>query len=177
MTLFQHPPCRSDAESFRAGPYAPRVQLIVPLRRWGYRAAYTALRGYWFLTHPQTSGVKCVLTDGDQVLLVRHTYGPRVWDLPGGSVRRAEDPAAAATREMHEELGVRIEHWTPLGQIEIAIEHRIDHVHCFHAELSSPELVIDHGELAATRWFARDDLPPDLGRYSRAILTKLDSAP
>jgi 8-oxo-dGTP pyrophosphatase MutT (NUDIX family) len=148
------------------------VDLIIPLRRCGYRAAYAALRGYWFVARPHTSGVKCVVTDGDRVLLVRHTYGPRVWDLPGGSIKRGETAIAAASREMIEELGLSIASWRPLGQIEVAIDHRLDCVHCFQAELHAPDLVIDHGELAATRWFFRHELPKDLGRYSRRILDR-----
>jgi 8-oxo-dGTP pyrophosphatase MutT (NUDIX family) len=144
--------------------------MIIPLRRWGYRAAYAALRGYWFIARPQTRGVKCVLTDGDQVLLVRHTYGPRSWDLPGGTIKRGETAAAAASREMDEELGIRVASWRSLGQYEVAVDHRRDVVHCFHAELHAPDLVVDQGELAATGWFRRHELPRDLGRYSRRIL-------
>jgi 8-oxo-dGTP pyrophosphatase MutT (NUDIX family) len=149
------------------------MELILPLRRLGYRAAYAALRGYWFVTRPETSGVKCVLTDGDLVLLVRHTYGPRDWDLPGGSIKRGEDAADAASREMAEELGISVGDWRPLGKFEVAVDHRRDVVHCFHAELRAPDLVVDHGELAATRWFCRDQLPDDLGRYSRRILDRV----
>jgi 8-oxo-dGTP pyrophosphatase MutT (NUDIX family) len=152
--------------------YPDDVDLIVPLRRWGYRAAYAGLRGYWFIARPQTRGVKCVLTDGDRVLLVRHTYGPPGWDLPGGSIKRGETAAAAASREMSEELGITVASWRTLGRYEIAIDHRRDVVHCFQAELDGPELVVDHGELAATRWFPKHELPRDLGRYSRRILER-----
>ncbi len=98
-------------------------------------------------------GVKCVLTDGDQVLLVRHTYGPRAWDLPGGAIKRSESPAEAARREMSEELGVSIDDWQPLGELVLTIDRREDRVHCFQAELSDPALDIDLGELAAASWF------------------------
>jgi 8-oxo-dGTP pyrophosphatase MutT (NUDIX family) len=146
------------------------VELTVPLRRLGYRAAYVALRGYWFLARPQTSGVKCVLTDGDRVLLVRHTYGSRAWDLPGGSVKSGESPVDTARREMREELGVDLDGWRPLGELELAIDHRRDRVHCFQAELYSPgELKLDLGELSAARWFDRGQLPK-VGPYTRRIL-------
>jgi 8-oxo-dGTP pyrophosphatase MutT (NUDIX family) len=146
------------------------VELTVPLRRLGYRTAYVALRGYWFLARPQTNGVKCVLTEGDQVLLVRHTYGSRAWDLPGGSVKSGESPADAATREMQEELGVQVDGWQRLGELQIAIDHRRDRVHCFRAELPAPpELELDLGELSAAQWFDRGRLP-QVGRYTRQIL-------
>jgi 8-oxo-dGTP pyrophosphatase MutT (NUDIX family) len=150
--------------------YPDRVELTLPLRRLGYRAAYAALRGYWFVARPQTNGVKCVLTDGQKVLLVRHTYGRRDWDLPGGSVKSGESPADTARREMREELGVDVAGWQRLGELVVAIDHRRDHVHCFHAELyEPPQLKLDLGELSAAEWFDRRQLPK-LGRYTQQIL-------
>jgi 8-oxo-dGTP pyrophosphatase MutT (NUDIX family) len=149
------------------------VDLPVPLIRFGYRLAYLGLRVYWFLFRPEVSGVKCVITDADRVLLVRHTYGPNGWDLPGGSVKRGEEPVTAASREMNEELGVSIDDWRSLGVLSLNVDHRKDRLHCFHAELHSPQIVMDHGELAEVGWFERDQLPPKLGRYTRPILAKL----
>jgi 8-oxo-dGTP pyrophosphatase MutT (NUDIX family) len=148
---------------------AARELLPVPVQRLGYRGAYWLLRIYWMLFRPSVTGVKCVLTDGDQVLLVRHSYGPRTWDLPGGSVKAGEEPADTARREMHEELGVAIEQWQPLGHLQIVIEHRRDCIHLFQAELHDPPLSIDRGELLAANWFSRAQLP-HLGRYTRQIL-------
>ncbi|WP_280378392.1 NUDIX hydrolase [Nocardia wallacei] len=42
---------------------------------------------------------------GEEVLLVRKTYGNR-WDIPGGYVDRGESPADACERELREELGL-----------------------------------------------------------------------
>jgi 8-oxo-dGTP pyrophosphatase MutT (NUDIX family) len=145
-------------------------QLAVALRRPAYRLAYALLRLYWFIARPSVLGVKCVLTDGDRVLLVRHTYGAAEWVLPGGAVKRGEHPLAAARREMHEELGVAVENWTPLGVLTGRLHHRRDTIHCFHAELGDPVLDLDRGEIAAAGWFPRDSLPADLGGYVRPIL-------
>jgi 8-oxo-dGTP pyrophosphatase MutT (NUDIX family) len=148
------------------------VKLPVPVRRLGYRCAYAVLRVYWFVIRPEASGVKCVLTDGDRVLLVRHTYGHRGWDLPGGSVKRGEAPKAAARREMHEELGLCIEDLQPLGEFEVTVNRHLDHVNCFQSELSGAPITIDRGELDDARWFHRQALPTDLGRYARRILAR-----
>jgi ADP-ribose pyrophosphatase YjhB (NUDIX family) len=153
------------------------VWLPVPIQRLGYRVAYAVLRTWWFIRRPKLSGVKCVLTDGNEVLLVRHTYGPRAWDLPGGGIKRGEAPATAARREMTEELGVSIDDWRPLGTVTVIVDHRRDLVHCFQAQAPERELTIDRGELAAAGWFDRDGLPSDLGRYAGRILAYVPEPP
>jgi 8-oxo-dGTP pyrophosphatase MutT (NUDIX family) len=152
--------------------YAALVRPPVPLLRFAYRAAHVAMRGYWFVRRPKVDGVKCVLTDGAQVLLVRHTYGDREWDLPGGSVRRGELPVNAARREMKEELGLTIEDWSSLGRMLARMHHRRDTLHCFQAELDDPSITMHPGELAAVKWFSRRQLPHDLGVNVRRILAR-----
>ena len=152
------------------------MRLPIPVRRWGYRCAYSLLRVYWLLAHPEVRGVKCVLTNGDDVLLVRHTYGDREWDLPGGRIRRDEPPANTARREMHEELGVLIDDWAPLGEVSGTVDHRRDRMQCFEAEMRDGRIEIDRGELAVVDWFPRERLPDDLGRYVREILSRSSGA-
>src|SRR3954463_5938324 len=72
----------------------------------GYRLALLLLRASWVLARAKSSGLRCVTRPGDEILLVRHSYGDRRWMLPGGRVRRGEDAAATARREMAQELGV-----------------------------------------------------------------------
>lgn len=114
--------------------------------------------------------MKCVLTDGDNVLLVRHTYGKREWDLPGGGIKRDEGPEDAARREIEEELGVRIEAWRDLGFLGATEYHRNDTIFCFQAEVNGQPLTIERGEIDAVRWFPRRRLPRDRGRYVRRIV-------
>jgi 8-oxo-dGTP pyrophosphatase MutT (NUDIX family) len=151
---------------------APSLPPKVAVRRLGYRLAYASLRVYWFGRRPSVHGVKCVLTDRDLVLLVRHTYGPAEWLLPGGAIKRREIPISAARREMREELGIDIEDWTALGEVTGRVHHRRDTLHCFQAELRDPVLRLDPGELAAARWFSRRELPPRLGGYVHPILAR-----
>jgi 8-oxo-dGTP pyrophosphatase MutT (NUDIX family) len=136
------------------------VPLSVTVQRMGYRLAYRLLQVFWLLARPSQRGVKCLLSHGDQILLVRHTYGPREWDLPGGMVKRGEDPADTARREMHEELGVRPPRWTELGSVQASLENRHDTIHIFGAELASPSVVVDRTELDVAQWFSPGELPP-----------------
>jgi 8-oxo-dGTP pyrophosphatase MutT (NUDIX family) len=130
------------------------------------------LRVYWFVARPHTRGVKCVVRHDGRVLLVRHTYGDRAWDLPGGTAQRGEEPAATARRELHEELGVepvnmrllRSMHWRPLG--------KHDDVSLFVVDVEGASLEVDGAEIAATRWAAPDALGPDVTRLARAVIAR-----
>jgi 8-oxo-dGTP pyrophosphatase MutT (NUDIX family) len=149
------------------------MALTVQARRAAIRVAYAGIRTYWFLARPQLVGVKCIVTHGDDVLLVRHSYGNRDWDLPGGTVKRHELPRHAARREMEEELGRRIEGWVDLGELFVNTNHHDDNLHLFTAHVTDRHLDLDLTELAEADWFAPDALPTDLGRYVRPILARL----
>ena len=146
------------------------------VRRQAYRVGYRIVEIYWFLRRPAVEGVKCVLTDRDRVLLVRHTYGPPGWDLPGGAMKRGESPMSAAQREMREELGVSIEDWVAVGQIFTTAFWRRDTIHCLRSELRAPAITIDRGELEAATWFPQNALPTDLSRLTNAILGRVVTA-
>jgi 8-oxo-dGTP pyrophosphatase MutT (NUDIX family) len=152
------------------------VPLQIKLARLGYRAAYRVLQAWWFLRRPEAHGVKCVLTQGERVLLVRHTYGRPNWDLPGGAVKRRELPLEAARREMSEELGVGELDWTALGEYRARENRRRDVLHCFRASLESGELDVDPVEIEATSWFARNGLPPNVSPNVAPVLALLGSS-
>ena len=63
--------------------------------RWIYRLATI----YWWVTRPMIVGVRVLLIQGDQVMLVRHTYQD-YWYLPGGSVKKGEMPIMMIARSM-----------------------------------------------------------------------------
>ncbi len=142
------------------------------MRRWGYRLAYRGLQVFWFVARPSKRGVKCLLTHGDEILLVRHTYGRRAWDLPGGAMKRHELPVVTARREMAEELGVHDAAWRELGEVQGRVDRRHDTIYCFTAELASTALTIDPVELAGADWFPRAALPADLGPYVVPVVSR-----
>ena len=148
------------------------MPLPVAVRRLAYRVAYRVLQVIWLVRRPAKVGVKCLLVNDRRILLVRHTYGDRVWDLPGGALRRREAPLDGARREMREELGVGDATWTSLGAVHGTVHHRRDTIHCYRADLPSPALTLDLGELAVAQWFAPARLPDDLGPYVASIVAR-----
>ena len=149
----------------------------VALLRLAYRIAYRLLNAYAFVRRPRVRGTMCLVRDGHgRVLLVRHTYGDRAaWELPGGWVGRTEKPIDAARREAFEELGVRIEHWEPLGAIEGLWHFKHERLTFFAGGWPGGAATIDPVEIAEARWFALDDLPPALGEGTAAVITALDA--
>jgi 8-oxo-dGTP pyrophosphatase MutT (NUDIX family) len=139
-----------------------------------YRVAFRLLQLRMIVLPGRGRGVKCVLTHGDEVLLVRHTYGPRqTWQLPGGGAVRGEDSMHAATREMEEELGLRGLRWRELRSMEMRLERMPVRVTCVHAELDDPTVRPDPVEIAQARWFALDELPARLGAEVEPLLDLL----
>lgn len=150
------------------------MKLPVPVRRIAYRIAHFGLRTYWRLLRPHTRGVKCVVRDGDAVLFVRHAYGDRrSWQLPGGGMKRGEDPRDTAAREAREELGLDLADWTKLGEIEAHSEGKHTTFICFEGHPPGRAVTLDAGEIEEARWFERAELPARIGLDARVVLDGL----
>ena len=72
---------------------------------------------------------------------------------------------------MREELGVEIDDWRALGQLHARTQRHRQTIDVFGAELSSPTLTLDLGEIAVAAWFERDRLPLDMSPFLAPILT------
>ena len=71
----------------------------------------------WLLNARFVVGAVAIIEDADgRVLIARHTYRSRApWALPGGWVRRGEDPSGTIVREMLEETGLTVEVLAPVA--------------------------------------------------------------
>jgi ADP-ribose pyrophosphatase YjhB (NUDIX family) len=101
-----------------------------------------------------------LIAPDDRVLLVQQRYRDG-WGLPGGFLHRREEPAAAARREVREEIGVDIGEPTGLPaavrtpdrrHFSLVFRHEVDEPIVTRARPTSVEIV----ECA---WFALDALP------------------
>ena len=114
------------------------------------------------------------MRDGGQVLFVRHTYGNRgSWEIPGGGLRRGEDPEAAVRREMAEELGVELRDLRKVEELEVTGQHKRTLLHCFTAGTGGAEVRLAAAEIAEARWAPADAPPQPLGPDALAILDRV----
>lgn len=104
-----------------------------PLHRATLRVAY-GLRHRWRLLARQRIDGVSVIAHGScgGILLVRHSYGPAVWALPGGGMSPNEHPLAAAAREIREELGCALEN----PRLVARLDEEVSGSH--HVGISSP---------------------------------------
>jgi NAD+ diphosphatase len=131
------------------------------------------MRVYWFVVRPKTTGVKCVLTRGEEVLLVRHEYGRRdVWDLPGGGVKRGESGAEAARREVREEVGCDVVGWRHVGTFHLQVDRKDNKIHGFAAAATGADVAVDGIEIAEARWFESGRLPSPRAPWVSAFAAK-----
>lgn len=150
------------------------LRLIPPgLHRAGLRLAHALRRRWWRLARPRLEGVSIAAFDGDgRVLLVRHSYGTRRWCLPGGGLRKGEDPQAAAAREFAEELGVAVTDLSLAGVSDEILHGAANRVRLYAGTLTEMPRP-DGRELVDARFFALDALPAPCSETVAARLRHL----
>ncbi|MEO6988209.1 MAG: NUDIX domain-containing protein [Aquihabitans sp.] len=113
--------------------------------------------------------------DGD-ILLVRHIYRQN-WGVPGGLLKRGEDAADGARREVFEEVGLAVD---LVGEPTVAIDadpQRVDVIYRGRPTVGAdPDSASPRSpEIVETRWFSRESLP-DLQHETSGALIRLARA-
>lgn len=144
--------------------------LPAPVHRALYRVAFSARHHFRRILKRPIFGVGIVLRDEEgRLMLVRHSYGPEHWALPGGGHSRREDPATAVRREIREELALEI---AELELVEV-FEERLSgapHRSSLFAGIALGEPRPDRREVVAVHYFARNELPEPLAAATRKRL-------
>jgi len=114
--------------------------------------------------------VKCLLLNGENILLVRQVKDhDNFWIAPGGKCEVGETLSACLIREMIEELNLSIESTDQFTEFDSEWQGRKDRLHCFACQVSGREFVINPQEIREAQWFHLNALPP-LGPTTMKIL-------
>ncbi len=117
--------------------------------------------GIWFMVKIMPPRTRIVVVYDKKILLTKDWLGAGDWTLPGGGLRRGEDPAEGAARELMEETGIKIspEHYKKLGMKTLKGRGIISHNHCFYLHLShKPRIYLHKPEILAYKWVSYEDL-------------------
>jgi 8-oxo-dGTP pyrophosphatase MutT (NUDIX family) len=110
------------------------------------------------------SGISVIVTNpAGEVMLLRHSYGPKAWGLPGGGMAKGEDPAECARRELSEEVGLTVQELEPIGVLKETLSGSPHTSHVFTVQVSQTPKP-DGREILEARFFAVDALPDLLTR-------------
>lgn len=148
------------------------IEALLPrfLHRMLLRLAY-ALRHRWRMIRkaPLVGVAMIVRNDRGQVLLVRHSYGPPMWALPGGGARRGEEPIAVALRELQEELGCSGTNPRLVGSFEEVLSGSPHTAHLIEVTVNGA-IRPDRREVNEAVFFEPGALPHDINPYAEKRL-------
>ncbi|NMW32217.1 NUDIX domain-containing protein [Altererythrobacter sp. RZ02] len=141
-----------------------------PLHRLLLPAAHN-VRHFWRVWRKQKiEGCTVIVTNPrGEVLLLRHSYGPKGWGLLGGGLDRNEAPEAAAFRELREEIGCEATVMTRLGTMAEEISGSPHIAHVFTTMIDAVP-VPDQREIVEAKFFPAHSLPEPLGVITRRRL-------
>lgn len=120
-----------------------------------------------------TVGAMCFIERSDgQLLLVRHAYRNR-WGVPGGLLKRGEDAADGARREVFEEVGLAID---LVGEPRVVVDAEPQRVDLVYRAVPAPGADVEavapgSPEILEARWFPRDGLPELQHETAGALVT------
>jgi ADP-ribose pyrophosphatase YjhB (NUDIX family) len=144
-------------------------QLVEGVLRRAFPAALAVRHLGRRIARPVTVGVRALIIEREQVLLIR-THGSQKWTMPGGGVKRGEALREAAEREAWEETGCKVESGRLLGIYINVHEGMTNHVAVFVCRPLNPPTGTFNLEIVEARYWPINALPPTVSSGLRRRL-------
>ncbi len=139
---------------------SPRIDLTDRAWRLAYWVGFRVARAWWRVRRPHHHGAVVAIWLDGMILGVRQSYTSRL-SWPGGGIRRGEDPAHAAQRELQEEIGLSVAaaDLRLVRQMICRTDNRHDHVCIFELHLTTPPaLKLDGREITRAHFMLPQDM-------------------
>lgn len=128
----------------------------------GGRAAHGLMLPILRIYIRHTRRAYVVFAQEAQLLLIKNWFGDGKWGLPGGGIKKGESPPEAATRELEEELRIRLQpsdlHLITSGRWKtdnLGFRYFI-----YISTIAVEQFEIDRKELVLAKWVNAKDLTP-----------------
>lgn len=119
------------------------------------RALYLLFGIYMFFDRRRRFAVTGFIFFGNELLLVRHSYGNPNWLPVGGFIKVEEGAEEGLRREVREEVGLELERVASIGQAHD--KRRNITIFRFYAQARSRECIIDELEIVEAKWFSIEE--------------------
>ena len=147
------------------------------LRIWKFLGRWPALQRFLLrlLNDSFMIGIVAVVLDQqDRVVLFHHSYRRRFpWGLPGGWLRRGEEPDQALIREIKEETGLDAEILRPLTAIAEPVKPDFEVIYLARVIGGTFRPSVEVDEIG---YYTVDNLPP-LKPYQKELILRAFPAP
>ena len=111
-----------------------------------------------------------LIDEAGRILLLDHVFRPDSgWGIPGGFIGRREQPEEGLRRELREEIDVEIEDVRLLFVRSLGRPRQMEIY--FRARVIG-EPVPSSFEIRRAKWFAIDELPPELSKDQRRLIQR-----
>ncbi len=119
------------------------------------RSVYRIITPVYAVLLPSTKRTRVLLVCGNEILVVRSWLSDGRWKLPGGGLRRHEEPARGALRELREETGLSLPLEKFAGPQELQLRQGINRYTCYLYVITVSQTVpvrMRWPELTACQW-------------------------
>ena len=148
------------------------------------KLTYKGLLFLWSFTRPTVQGVFIAIWYKEKLLVIKNSYR-KSFTIPCGRIKRDEDPADAAIRELYEEVGIKVDkRQIKFSGIFTANYSNIKDIGNFYEiELTElPKIQIDNREVVWSQFMFLDqvaalNLNPTVRAWLEQIMSEIKRRP